>query len=121
MTKLIQMYKYNIKDIKFFGYHGLYDEEVKNGQDFFITVSYQVKNKNNINIKIEDVLDYSLVVKYINQIFNSKRYVLMENLSKDIYDHLKSKFKIDKLCIEIKKINPIMENKVKYISIIYNG
>ena len=49
MTKLIQMYKYIIKDIKFFGYHGLYDDEIKNGQDFFITVSYQVKNKNNIN------------------------------------------------------------------------
>jgi dihydroneopterin aldolase len=115
------MYKYIIKDIKFFGYHGLYDEEVKNGQDFFITVLYRVKNKNNINMKIEDVLDYSLVVKYINKIFNSRRYILMENLSKDMYDYLKSKFEIDYLSIEIKKVNPTLKDEVKYISTIYNG
>ena len=114
------MYKYTIKDIKCFGYHGLYPEELKNGQDFLITVSYQVKNKKNID-NIKDVLDYSLVVKHIKNIFKSKRYALMENLSKDIYDDLKSRFEINHLFIEIKKINPIIKDEVRYISTIYNG
>ena len=114
------MYKYTIKDIKFFGYHGLYPEELKNGQDFLITVSYQVKNKKIIDNNIEDVLDYSLVVKHIKDIFKSKKYALMENLSRDIYDDLKSKFEINHLSIEIKKINPIIKDEVRYISTIYN-
>jgi len=115
------MYKYIIKDIKFFGYHGLYKEEKESGQDFFITVSYEIQNSNDIKDNIKDVLDYSLIVKHTKFIFNSKRYVLMENLSKDIYDYLKSKFPIYNLSIEIKKNNPTLEDKIEYISTIYDG
>ena len=115
------MYKYIIKDIKLFGYHGLYEEEIKNGQNFFITISYNIMNKNNMSDDIQDVLDYSLVIENVKFVFNSKRYVLMENLSKDIYDHLKSKFQVENLSVEIKKINPTLKADVKYISTIYNG
>tara|TARA_B100000676_G_C17846895_1_gene715954 strand:- start:7 stop:156 length:150 start_codon:yes stop_codon:yes gene_type:complete len=49
------MYKYIMKDIKLFGYHGLYEEEIKNGQNFFITISYNIMNKNNMSDDIQDV------------------------------------------------------------------
>ena len=115
------MHKYIIRDIKLFGNHGLYSEEKENGQDFFITVSYGIQNSNDIKDNIEDVLDYSLIVKHIKFIFKSKRYILMENLSKDIYDYLKSKFPVNHLTVEIKKNNPNLDDKVKYISTIYDG
>ena len=35
------MYKFLIKEIKIFGYHGVYQEEIKNGQNFYITISYR--------------------------------------------------------------------------------
>ena len=45
----------------------------------------------------------------------------MENLSKDIYDYLKSKFPLNHLTVEIKKNNANLDDKVKYISTIYDG
>lgn len=114
------MYKYLIKDIKIFGYHGLYQEEKNDGQFFFISISYNVDNKKTIS-SIEDVIDYSLVVDRVKNIFLSRRYKLMENLTKDIYNDLKKTFKINSLSIEIKKCNPKIDCKVDYISTFYNG
>ena len=115
------MHKYKIKDIKLHGYHGLYEEEKENGQNFFITISYEVKNSNDIKDEIQYVVDYSMIIKHTKFIFKSKRYVLMENLSKDIYDYLTSKFPVINLSIEVKKINPTLNDEVEYISTIYNG
>ena len=33
-------FKYHIKDMEIFGYHGLYDEEKKNGQTFILNFKY---------------------------------------------------------------------------------
>ena len=37
------MLKINLKDIKAFGHHGVYEEERKFGQNFFIDLSYTCK------------------------------------------------------------------------------
>ena len=35
-------YKYNINELKIFGYHGVYDDEKENGQFFLINVDFEV-------------------------------------------------------------------------------
>ena len=32
---------YEIKDIKLYGYHGLYEKEIKDGQNFYIDIYYK--------------------------------------------------------------------------------
>jgi len=115
------MYKFLIKEIKIFGYHGVYDEEIKNGQNFYITISYKnILNKKS-TIKLENTIDYSEVVKIVSKRFNFRRYNLMENLSRDIHSDIKNNFNVKDLSVEIKKHNPAVGNDVKYISTIYNG
>ena len=62
-------FKYHIKDMEIFGYHGLYDEEKKNGQTFILNIKY-ILNRHVINDNIAETLDYAEVMEYICEIFN---------------------------------------------------
>ena len=114
------MFKYKIRNIKIFGYHGIYDDEIKNGQDFFISISYELKYDNS-NLNIDGIVDYSSIINHTKSIFISRRYNLMENLTKDIYDYIMKKYDLKELIVEIKKKNPKVKCQVQYISTIYNG
>lgn len=115
------MYKFLIKEIKIFGYHGIYEQEIKNGQNFYITISYENMLNKKSTIKLENTVDYSEVVQIVRKRFNFRRYNLMENLSRDIHSDIKNNFNVKNLSVEIKKQNPAVGNDVQYISTIYNG
>ena len=42
--------KYSIDKIKIFAYHGIYDEEIKNGQFFYVDFSYTTKIDNFVKL-----------------------------------------------------------------------
>ena len=111
------IYKYKIKGLKFFGYHGIYNSEQEQGQFFYFDVNYKVNYKKNNFKEIEDVIDYSLICKEIEFIFNSKRYDLLEVLLNDIIKHLKVKFPRLLFKLKVKKESNFMINDLKYVSV----
>ena len=120
-TKKNNIYKYHIKNLKIFAYHGLYDKEIKNGQTFKLNVIYKTCYDINKIHKddIENIVDYIDVIKEINIFFQEKRYNLMELLINDLYIHLNKKFDFYELKIDIsKQDNKYLKNiKYKEISI----
>jgi len=114
-------YSYTIKDLKLFGYHGVYDNEIKNGQYFYITVKYSILEKSISNDKIHSSFDYSEVVEEIKNCFNIKRYNLIELLASDIHSFIMNKFNFSNLHIIIKKKKPSIDNKVKYIAVDFSN
>ena len=103
---------YYIENIEIFGYHGVYDYEKKNGQLFFIDVSYSVTYNQNINTKtglkhndnIENVIDYMIIIDTIKNSFNYKRYNLLEELIERISDTIKRNYpEIYNLDVKISK------------------
>ena len=56
------MQKITIKNIEIFGYHGVYDEEIKNGQYFYINLIYSFDFKiDSVEDEIMSVQDFLLL------------------------------------------------------------
>ena len=57
-----------LNNIKLFGYHGIYDKEIDDGQEFMISVSVKIDKKKLLHDRISDTLDYSILVTKIKTI-----------------------------------------------------
>ena len=116
LKKKYDMIHYEIRKLKLFGYHGVYETEKDNGQFFFINISFD--SSNNIkNDNINSAVDYTAVCSTVKQTFNNKRYNLMETLLNNIRNDLNNKFCISNLSVSIQKENLNIDNEVQSINI----
>ena len=73
-------YTIRIPKLKLFGYHGCYEKEKKEGQEFEIDVEINFKDENQGCQKLGDTIDYSDLCSIIKTSFNEKRFNLLEAL-----------------------------------------
>ena len=113
------MVKIKINNMKIFGFHGVYEEEIKSGQEFILNLEYESsKNSNNfLNDNIKDAIDYIDVIQKIELYFNIKRFNLIENLAKYLISRLKDDFQLDYIKITIKKDFINLKQKINADSI----
>jgi len=108
-------YRYKIKDLKLFGYHGVYNNEKKDGQFFLINISYNVHYNRKLVDNVKNVIDYVSICNDVALIFND-RCDLIEILILKIKDSLEKKYKNTTFEIEITKMMS-QKNKNKFKSI----
>ena len=118
-----KFYTYEIKELELFGNHGLYEDEIKDGQIFVLNIVYTINYSHDVGSDedIKKIIDYIDVIKEITLLFNVKRYNLMESLLNDLYDGLSKKFKFNKLNINIYKKNILYKDKINKINIKLNN
>ena len=93
------MIKVKIENIKTYGYHGVYDKERKHGQNFYINIIYKYgsSKKEWLNDSIENILDYTEVIKKIKLFISGsdqkEKYFLLELLIEDLSIYLTNEFK----------------------------
>ena len=105
------MQKIMIDNIKVFGYHGVYDSEREQGQYFNINIVYNY-DYNNPNDDIQNVKDYTEIINYFLDEFNSNKFHLLEELIHYLSSKLKEEFKLDYLKISIGKEIAVKDNKI---------
>ena len=105
-----------INEIQLFGYHGLYEEEKENGQNFIISICIDI-NYIDKNDKIENTIDYTKILNEVKETFNQKRYNLIESLAVAISDNLMRIKKINSLDISIKKESPPIDAKLNSVEV----
>ena len=105
-----------INEIQLFGYHGLYEEEKENGQNFIISLSIDIDYTDK-NDKIENTVDYTKIINEVKDTFNQKRYNLIESLAVVISDNLMKNKKIKSLDISIKKESPPIDAKLSSVEV----
>ena len=108
--------KYHLKNIKLFGYHGVYDNEKNNGQDFILNITAKIK-KYNKEDKLESMTDYTVIMNKTVTVFNKKRYNLLETLINDIASEILSDMNIKYVKISIEKPNAPINYKFKSVEI----
>ncbi len=100
------LFKVKLKKIKLFGHHGVLEEEKENGQDFFIDVNYSFGREQEED-DISKTVDYSKVVSVAREVFERKRYDLLENLAQDIVRAILNKESaIEKVRVSVWKKSP---------------
>ena len=115
-----------IPKLKLFGYHGCYDKEKEEGQEFEINMRITIQTKNtfydelDLRDSLDNTLDYTWIASQIEHHFNHKRYNLLEELAYNIAQipasinvperlnnpksHLRDN--IASVSVKIKKFNP---------------
>ena len=99
------MDKIYIRDLEFIGYHGVFEEEKKLGQKFYVTLELITNLRDaGLNDDILKTTHYGEVAKTVEKIFFSKKYDLIETLAEDIAREILLNFNlITELKLEIKK------------------
>ena len=99
------MDKIYIRDLEFIGYHGVFEEEKKLGQKFYVTLELITNLRDaGLNDDILKTTHYGEVAKTVEKIFFSKKYDLIETLAQDIAREILLNFNlISELKLEIKK------------------
>ncbi|TCK93306.1 dihydroneopterin aldolase [Natranaerovirga hydrolytica] len=99
------MDKIIMKNLGFYGYHGVLLEENKLGQKFFIdTVLYMDLKKAGKKDAIEDTVSYADVYEHIKDMTENKRFHLIEALAENIADTILKQYPMVKeIKVTIKK------------------
>ena len=101
-----------LKGLRFFAYHGLYEEETKVGNEFEVDVSIAYNAPETVVSSIGQTINYAEVFGILKDEFNQTKH-LLETCAMQIADRLQKQFpQIEKLTISIKKLNPPITNFV---------
>ncbi len=88
MSDLIQ-----ISGIRSFGFHGVFEEERKNGQEFFVDLLFHKDlSQASKSDDLRDTLDYSLACELVVKVIQSGPYSLIERLAGEIANQLLNEF-----------------------------
>ena len=89
------MDKIILKDMAFYGYHGLLKEESVLGQKFFIDIEIETDTKEaGINDDFTKTINYAEVYEITREFTEDKRFNLIEALAENIASEILNRFDI---------------------------
>lgn len=99
------MDKIIMRNLGFYGYHGVLSEENTLGQRFFIDIEMYTDLKNSgLSDDVSDTINYAEVYEIIKDIAENKRYNLIEALAENIASIILDQFKdIVEIIVNIRK------------------
>ena len=105
--------------IKAFGYHGVFDFEARDGQDFFIDVEMQVDlTKAASSDDLADTVDYGAITDLVVADVKGERVQLIEKLASRLADlFLAADKRITAVAITVHKPSAPVSSEVKDISV----
>ena len=89
---------------------GYYDFEKDKTQKVKFTVEINYKDKKPTNDKdLKSIVNYDKIVKLIKKLVKNKHYNFLETLAEDIFDELFKDIRIDKITLQIEKLEIIKD------------
>ena len=83
-----------------------YNEEEKNKSQkvkFNLDINYEDKKPSN-DKDIKSIVNYAIIVKLIKKLIKNKHYNFLETLAEDVFDELFKDKRIDKITLQIEKL-----------------
>jgi dihydroneopterin aldolase len=98
--------KIEVQGLELFGHHGVLPEEAEHGQTFWYDVELEV-GEWGANDRIEDAVDYRLVVDAVRRV-NERRFELLEALASTVAETLAEQFPVARVKVRVRKQPPGM-------------
>lgn len=94
-----------LKDLGFYGYHGVFAEEAKLGQRFFIDLELGADLSATASTdRMSSAISYADIYEVVKSAFETRRMKLIEAVAQNIVDELFDKFqRLDWVIIRIRK------------------
>jgi len=94
-----------IKDLTLDLKLGYYDFEKDKPQKVKFTLEVDYRDKNPTNDKdLKSIVNYDKIVKLIKKLVKNKHYNFLETLAEDVFDELFKDKRIDKITLQIEKL-----------------
>ena len=93
--------KVELCGLELHGYHGVLEEEKENGQTFWYDLELEV-GEWGTNDRIEDAVDYRLVVEVVREV-NEQRFELLEALASTVAETVMSRFALARVKVRVRK------------------
>ncbi|MDR0738740.1 MAG: 2-amino-4-hydroxy-6-hydroxymethyldihydropteridine diphosphokinase [Oscillospiraceae bacterium] len=108
-----------IKNLEFFCYHGVHEEERKIGQKFLIDIELFLDFKSSSKSdSIKETISYSKVIKFVKEIMLRKKYKLIESIAENLAENiLEEFFSVKKTKIIVKKPNAPINLSFEYVAV----
>ena len=87
--------------LELYGYHGVLEDERENGQTFWYDLELEV-GEWGTNDRIEDAVDYRLVVEVVREV-NEQRFELLEALASTVAETVMSRFALARVKVRVRK------------------
>ena len=111
-----------VKGIKVYGTHGVYDQEKKNGQNFRIDLQIELR-KNVLNFEnyrsddFENTINYENLVNLVINVSDSNSFDLIETFAYEILNSFRKYKNISKVTVTVHKPNSPLKELVDDISV----
>ena len=94
-----------IKDLIFNIKLGYFDFEKENSQKVKFTLDVNYEDKKPSNDKdIKSIVNYAKIVRLVKKLVKNKHYNFLETLAEDVFDELFKDKRIDKISLQIEKL-----------------
>jgi 7,8-dihydroneopterin aldolase/epimerase/oxygenase len=109
-----------LEGLRFFGSHGMYQEEMLVGNEFEVNVALESKAPKKTVHSIEQTINYVEVYRIIQEVFSVRRQ-LLETCAMEIADAIQQQFpELVDIRIKIKKVTPPITNFTGAVAVTYS-
>lgn len=111
-----------ISGMRFYGYHGCFEEEQTIGTRFVVDIALTTSNTKSVETdNIEDAINYVSVYELVREVMDKPTH-LLEALAGRIIQSVKSTFaEVVNVRVKVCKLNPPLDNQTDYIAIELEG
>ena len=110
--------KVSITGIEAFGFHGVFEHERKEGQEFFVDVEFEYDTSKVIQTDfIEDAIDYGAVAILIKSIVEGEPKNLIEKVADEIAQQILKNFKVNSVKVTLHKPHAPIDMEFKDVSV----
>lgn len=108
-----------LKRLRFRGYHGYYEREREEGNDFEIDLVFSANlQQAGMSDDLRDTVDYQKAKQIAADVMEGPSVRLIETLAKRIGDELFERFpEVQKLEVAVRKLNPPLDVETAYSEI----
>jgi len=95
-----------LKNMVFYGYHGVHESEKTLGGKFEVDLElYKDLSEAGQSDNLKDTLDYEKIYKTVNNCTKNNKFYLIEKLAERIAKSVLRKYKTDKVIVRVRKPN----------------
>src|SRR5689334_10587431 len=99
-----------LRSIRFFAEHGMYEEEKRVGNEFEVDIIIETKSPKKNITSIDQTINYVEVYRIVQEEF-AHRKLLLESCAMEIADKIEAQFpEIEDILVCIRKLNPPITN-----------
>ena len=116
---MFSFFTIELKNLRFFADHGLYEQELKTGNEFEVEVSIECKAPEEVVHSIDQTINYVDAYNIVRTVFG-QRTKLLETAAMQMSNQLKNRFpEAEKIIVRITKLHPPITGFPGAVSVVY--